>query len=130
MNRSEIASRVADRTGVGTSTAGVAVDAVFKGIAEALARSEDARIGGVRTFGTKSRLARFWRNPRPGESMEIAASTVPASKAGKLLRDADNAGAIVICLTDSAMLRWYRPSGTFLLGAPLSGHREFVGFQQ
>ena len=130
MNRSEIASRVADRTGVRRSTAGDAVDVVFMGIAEALARSEDVRIGGFRTFGTKSRPARSWRNPRSGKSMKIASSTVLAFKAGKLKRDVGNAGAIVICLTDSAMLRWHRCSGKFLLGAHLSIHRECVGFQQ
>ena len=51
MNKSEIAGRVADRTGVGRSAAGDAVDAVFEAIAETQARSEDVRIAGFGTFG-------------------------------------------------------------------------------
>ena len=92
MNKSEIAGRVADRIGVERSAAGEAVDAVFEAIAETLARGEDVRILGFGTFGTKSRPARPGRNPRTGESMEIAASTAPMFKAGKPLRDAVNAG--------------------------------------
>ena len=92
MNKSEIASRETDRTGVGRSAAGSAVDAVFEAIGEALARGEDVRVVGFGTFGTRSRPARTGRNPRTGESLNIAASTTPTFKAGRPLRDAVNAG--------------------------------------
>ena len=49
VNKSDIAGRVASRTGVGRSAAGDAVDAVFEAVAEALTRGEDVRIAG---FGT------------------------------------------------------------------------------
>ena len=88
MNKSDIAGRVASWAGVGKSAAG---DAVFEGIAEALARGEDVRIAGFGTFGTRSRPARTGRNARTGESLSIAASTAPTFKAGKPLRDAVNA---------------------------------------
>ena len=92
MNKSEIAGRVADRTGVGRSAAGSAVDAVFEAIGEALTRGEDVQVVGFGTFGTRSRPARTGRNPRTGESLNIAASTTPTFKAGRPLRDAVNAG--------------------------------------
>ena len=92
MNKSEIAGRVAGRTGVSRSAAGDAVDAVFEAVAEALARGEDVRIAGFGTFGTRSRPARTGRHPRTGESLKIAASTTPTFKAGKPLGDAVNAG--------------------------------------
>ena len=92
VNKTEIASRVADRTGVERSAAGDAVDAVFEAIAETLARGEEVRIVGFGTFVTRNRPARTGRNPRTGESLNIAASTAPAFKAGKPLRDAVNAG--------------------------------------
>ena len=92
VNKSEIAGRVAKRIGVGRSAAEDAVDAVFEGIAETLANGEDVRIVGFGTFGTRSRPARTGRNPRTGESLNIAASTAPTFKAGKPLRDAVNAG--------------------------------------
>ncbi len=92
MNKSDIADRVAGRAGVGKSAAGDAVDAVFEAIAEALTGGEDVRVAGFGTFGTRSRPARTGRNPRTGESLEIAASTAPTFKPGKPLRDAVNAG--------------------------------------
>ena len=92
MNKSEITGLVAGRTGVARSVAGDAVDAVFEAIGEALARGEEVRIVGFGTFGTRSRPGRTGRNPRTGESMEIAASTAPTFKAGKPLRDAVNEG--------------------------------------
>ena len=42
---------------------------------------------GFGTFATRARPARTGRNPRTGESVEIAASTVLAFKPGKTLRD-------------------------------------------
>ena len=92
MNKSEIAGRLADRTGVGRTVAGDAVNAVFEVIAETLARGEDVRIAGFGSFGTRSRPARTGRNPRTGESLNIAALNTPTFKAGKPLRDAVNAG--------------------------------------
>ncbi len=92
MNKSEIASLVADRTRVGRSAASSAVDAVFDVIAEALTRGEDVRVVGFGTFGTRSRPTRSGRNPRTGESLNITASTTPTLNAGRPLRDAVNAG--------------------------------------
>ena len=93
MNKSEIAGHVANRTGIGRSAAGVAVDAVFAVIAEVLARGEDVRIAGFGTFGTRNRPARTGRNPRTGESLNIAASTAPTFKPGKPLKDVVNSGS-------------------------------------
>ncbi len=92
MKKSDIASHVADRTGIGRSVAGEAVDAVFAAIAEALARGEDVRVAGFGIFGTRNRPARAGRNPRTGQSLNIAASTAPTFKPGKPLKDAVNAG--------------------------------------
>ena len=92
MKKSEFAGRVADRIGLSQSAAGNAVDAVFEAVGEALANGEEVRIVGFGTFTTKSRPAYTGRNPRTGESLEIQASTVPAFKAGKALKDAVNDG--------------------------------------
>ena len=92
MKKSDIAGRVADRIGLSQSAAGNAVDAVFEAVGEALANGEEVRIVGFGTFTTKSRSARTGRNPRTGESLEIEASTVPAFKPGKVLKDAVNDG--------------------------------------
>ena len=91
MNRSELERRVAERTGLASSAAKGAVDAVFDVIAEALASGEDARVSGFGVFGIKARSARIGRNPRTGENVSIAASTAPTFKPGKALKDAVNA---------------------------------------
>ena len=93
MNRSELESRVAERTGMGSSAAKGTVDSVFAVIAETLASGEDARISGFGVFGARARPARTGRNPRTGDSVSIAASTVPTFKPGKVLKDAVNAEA-------------------------------------
>ena len=92
MKKSDIAGRVADRAGLSRSAAGNAVDAVFVAVAEALGNGEEVRIAGFGTFTTKSRPARTGSNPRTGESLEIQASTAPAFKPGKALKDAVNEG--------------------------------------
>ena len=92
MKKSEIAGRVADRIGLSQSAAGNAVDAVFEAVGEALANGEEVRIVGFGTFTTKSRPARTGRNPQTGESLSIPASTAPAFKPSKALKDAVNDG--------------------------------------
>ena len=92
MNQSELVRHVAEETGMTRSAAEAALKAVLSGIAGSLARGEAVSLPGFGTFGTRSRPARSGRNPRTGESMDIAASTAPTFKAGKPLRDAVNAG--------------------------------------
>ena len=92
MKKSDIAGRVADRIGLSQSAAGNTVDAVFVAGCDALANGEEVRIVGFGTFTTKSRPARTGRNPQTGESLSIQASTAPAFKLGKALKDAVNDG--------------------------------------
>lgn len=88
MNKSELTDRLIDRLGVSAGAATDAVDCVFETIGEALANGEEVRILGFGIFGTRNRPARTGRNPRTGEPVQIAASTVPVFKAGKTLKDA------------------------------------------
>ena len=88
MKKSDITAHVADKTSVSKVDAESAVSAVLGAITDALARGESVSIAGFGTFSVKHRVARQGRNPRTGESIEIAASTVPAFKAGTALRDA------------------------------------------
>jgi len=90
MNKSELSARVADAVSLSGTQAASAVNAVFLAIADALARGETVTVAGFGTFTTRRREARQGRNPRTGESITIAASTTPAFKAGKALRDAVN----------------------------------------
>ena len=90
MNRSELCAHVAAAASLSRADAAFAIDAMFLAIADALARDETVSIAGFGKFTTKRRAARKGRNPRTGEAVAIAASRVPAFKAGKALRESVN----------------------------------------
>ena len=88
MTKSELSTQVAAQASLTKASTDAAVNAVFSAITDALANGETVTLTGFGTFTVRSREARQGRNPRTGESITIAASRVPAFKAGKALRDA------------------------------------------
>lgn len=86
MNKGELIGAVA-AAGLTKKDAGIAVEAVFDAIGGALAKGENVQLIGFGTFSVKERAAREGRNPRTGETVKIAASKVPAFKAGKALKE-------------------------------------------
>ena len=90
MNKAELIEAVSGSTGLQKADATKAVDAVFDSIATALKSGDSVALLGFGTFVVKARAARAGRNPRTGETIEIAASKVPGFKAGKGLKDAVN----------------------------------------
>ena len=90
MTKSELSTQVAAQASLTRASADAAVNAVFSAITDALANGETVTLTGFGTFSVRTREARQGRNPRTGESIAIAASNVPAFKAGKALRDAVN----------------------------------------
>ena len=88
MNKSDIVSRVAAQSSLSRAAADSVVNAVFTAIGDGLAQDEAVAIAGFGTFSIKKRSARSGRNPRTGEPITIAASSVPGFKASKALRDA------------------------------------------
>ena len=92
MNRSELGAQLAAEFSLDKASANQMVAAVFAAIGDSLAKGDAVTIAGFGTFATKSRPARQGRNPGTGEAIAIAASTTPAFKPGKALRDAVNTG--------------------------------------
>ena len=88
MKKSDIAAQVADKLPLSRADTESAVGAVPGTITQALARGKSVRIAGFGVFSVKKRPPRQSHKPCTGESFEIAASTVPAFKAGKALRKA------------------------------------------
>lgn len=64
------------------------VEAVFDTIVRTLGRGEEVAITGFGTFRVVKRAARQGRNPKTGETIQIAASTKPKFRAGKVLKEA------------------------------------------
>lgn len=90
MNKAELIDAVAGAVDLSKADAGRAVDAVVDQVTAALKRGEQVSLVGFGTFSVKHRAARSGRNPRTGETIQIAASNVPGFKAGKALKDAVN----------------------------------------
>ena len=64
------------------------VEAVFDTITKTMGRGEDVAITGFWTFRVVKRAARQGRNPKTGATIQIAASTKPKFRAGKVLKEA------------------------------------------
>ena len=91
MNKAEFISAVADAAGSGSKSDATAhVEAMINVITNTLKNGNEVAIAGFGSFKCKRREARQGRNPRTGESIQIAASNVPSVKAGKALNDALN----------------------------------------
>ena len=90
MNKGDLIEAVAAGANLSKADASRAVDAVLGGITGALKNGGSVSLVGFGTFSVKSRAARLGRNPRTGETIQIAASKVPGFKAGKALKDAVN----------------------------------------
>ena len=68
------------------------VTAIFHEIAAALARGDRVELRGFGAFSVKRRDARVGRNPRTGDSVQVAEKHIPFFKTGKQLRDRLNPG--------------------------------------
>lgn len=90
MNKTEFLDAVAETSSLSKADAGRAVEAVISSITKALKRGDSVTLVGFGTFEVRKRGARTGRNPRTGETINIAASNNPAFKAGKGLKDAVN----------------------------------------
>ncbi|MEJ2059571.1 MAG: HU family DNA-binding protein [Gammaproteobacteria bacterium] len=90
MNKAELIDAVAGNANLSKADAGRAVDALVEVVSNTLKSGDQVTIVGFGTFQVRRRDARSGRNPRTGETIQIAASNVPSFKAGKALKDAVN----------------------------------------
>ena len=87
MNKTELVDAIAKRTGETKLLSGKMLDAVLGAIVDSVAGGEVVRLVGFGTFDRTNRNARVGRNPQTGESVDIAATTVPKFTAGQPFRD-------------------------------------------
>ena len=90
MNKHELVSAIAQNAELSKKDADKALSAAIEAITKALAEGDKVQVVGFGTFEVRERAARTGKNPRTGEVIEIAASNVPAFKAGKALKDVVN----------------------------------------
>jgi DNA-binding protein HU-beta len=88
VNKRDLVGRIAVEASLTRAQASRALDALLHGIQTSLAEGGRVTISGFGSFGVAHRKARRVRNPRSGNSMEIAARSVPHFAPGNDLRTA------------------------------------------
>lgn len=87
MNKTELVAAMAEKAGLSKKDAEKALNAFVDSVADAVKSGDKVSLVGFGTFETRERAAREGKNPRTGEKIEIAASKIPAFKAGKAFKD-------------------------------------------
>ncbi len=88
MTKTDLINSVAQKAEISKKDADKAVNAVITAISDSLVAGEKVQLVGFGTFEVRDRAAREGKNPATGEKIQIAATKVPAFKAGKALKDA------------------------------------------
>jgi DNA-binding protein HU-beta len=88
VNKDELARDVAERSGLEVGQAKSAVDAILESITKRIAGGDEVRLTGFGKFSSVHRPAREGRNPSNGETIQIAAKSVPKFSAGAELKKA------------------------------------------
>jgi len=94
MTRSELIARIAQKNPhLYQRDVERIVTTIFEEIAAALSRADRVELRGFGAFSVKHRDARVGRNPRTGESVDVAEKAIPFFKTGKQLREKLNRDA-------------------------------------
>ena len=88
MTQAEFITAVAEKAGMTKKDTEAAVSAVIDTITDSLAKGEKIQLVGFGTFEVRERKAREGINPQTKKKISIAATKVPAFKAGRALKDA------------------------------------------
>lgn len=91
MNKSELIEAIANEANLSKKDAEAAINAYTAVVTAAMQKGDKVSLVGFGTYEVRERAARAGKNPKTGESIEIAAAKVPAFKPGKALKDAVNA---------------------------------------
>lgn len=91
MNKTELAAKVAEKTGATKKASEEVITAAIEALVEALTAGEKVQLAGFGGFEVKEVAAHKGKNPQTGEEIEIAASKKISFKAGKAVKDAVNA---------------------------------------
>lgn len=87
MNKTEFINAFAAKEGLEKKKAEKLVNSLFDCIGDTLAGGDKLQVVGFGTFEVRERPEKQGRNPKTGEAITIPASTVPAFKAGKALKE-------------------------------------------
>ena len=87
MNKLELINALRNESQISKKEAAAVVDLFFNEMANALAEGDRVEIRGLCSFYVKKYKAYAGRNPKTGETVEIAPKKLPFFKCGKGLRE-------------------------------------------
>ena len=87
MTKADLVDSATNKAGLSRQNVEEIVNEVFNGITAALKNGDKVNISGFGTFSVSQRKARTGRNPKTGETIQIAASRAAKFKAGKGLKE-------------------------------------------
>lgn len=90
MNKAELVSAIANETGLSKKDTEATINSFVNVVSNELAKKEKVQLIGFGTFETRERSAREGVNPQTKAKIKIPATTAPAFKAGKALKDKVN----------------------------------------
>ena len=90
MIKSELITKLSEKTNLNKQDAERVVTTVFDEISKALIKGNRVELRGFGVLSVRSRQSRLGRNPKTGEKVQVAAKKVPFFKAGKSINDALN----------------------------------------
>jgi DNA-binding protein HU-beta len=88
MNKAELVSAVAEKSGQSAAAVGSVLAAFEEVVTGTVAGGEKVQLAGFLSFEQAHRAARTGRNPATGAEIQIPAATVPKVKIGKAFKDA------------------------------------------
>ncbi len=86
MRKQDLIREVASEAGLSEAQATKAVNAMLDAIQNGLAKNDEVQLSGFGSFKVVERASREGRNPRTGETMQIAARRSPTFKPGTQLK--------------------------------------------
>lgn len=88
LTKAELAELLFDKLGLNKRESKDMVEAFFDILHDSLVKGQDVKLSGFGNFNIRRKAPRPGRNPRTGESIEIAATTGVSIKAGSKLKAA------------------------------------------
>ncbi|MBP3337619.1 MAG: HU family DNA-binding protein [Clostridia bacterium] len=87
MNKTELVAALATAAEVSKKDAEKVLNSFIAVVGDSLKKGDKVQLVGFGTFEARKRAARTGKNPQTKAAIKIPATTVPAFKAGKALKD-------------------------------------------
>lgn len=90
MNKQELVSAIAEKSGLTKVDSEKALNGMIEAVKNSMSRGESIQLVGFGTFSVSERSARTGRNPQTGKEIQIPAKKIAKFKPGKALSESIN----------------------------------------